>query len=75
MTGDSVAIVEPYLEGTSAAVVSRALADRPHRLLSIGVPNIEYRQYGTPENHAHAHGLDPEGLRARIEGWLTPVAA
>jgi transketolase len=75
MTGDSVAIVEPYLEGTSAAVVSAALADRAHRLLAIGVPNIEFRQYGSIEHHDRAHGLDAAGLRARIEGWLTPVAA
>jgi transketolase len=75
MTGDSVAIVEPYLEGTSAGVISAALADRAHRLLAIGVPNIEFRQYGSIEHHDRAHGLDAAGLRARIEGWRTPVAA
>lgn len=74
MTGDSVAIVEPYLEGTSAAEISRALADRPHRLVSIGVPNVEHRRYGTAKEHARAHGLDAEGLRARINTWLARVA-
>ncbi len=75
MTGDSVVIVEPYLEGTSAGVVSAALSDRAHRLLAIGVPNAEYRHYGSTTEHDRGHGLDASGLRARIEGWVTPVAA
>lgn len=75
MTGDAVAIVEPYLEGTSAAEISAALAHRPHRLLSIGVPNVEHRRYGRPQDHDRAHGLDADGLRARLEEWLAPVAA
>lgn len=75
LTGDSVAIVEPYLEGTTAAEISRALADRPHRLLSIGVPNLEHRRYGTPKDHSRAYGLDAEGLRLRITKWLSPRAA
>jgi transketolase len=70
ITGDSVAIVEPYLEGTSAGVVSAALADRAHRLLAIGVKNIEFRQYGSIEHHDRAHGLNAAGLQARIESWL-----
>ena len=37
--GTDVVLVEPYLEGTSAPEVTAALADRPHRLLSLGVPN------------------------------------
>ena len=65
-----VILVEPYLEGTSAAEVSHALEDRPHRLLSIGVPNTEHRRYGTRRHHAAAHGLDVGGLRTRIEEFL-----
>ena len=75
MTGDSVALVEPYLEGTSAAEISAALSHRAHRLLSIGVPRTEHRRYGSAADHDRAHGLDPSGLRARIEAWLQPVAA
>ena len=63
-------IVEPYLEGTSAHVVSRALSDVPHRLLSIGVPNEEIRKYGTPTEHEHARGLDAASLRHSIAGFL-----
>ncbi|MFL1431855.1 MULTISPECIES: transketolase family protein [unclassified Nocardiopsis] len=58
-----VMLVEPYLKGTSAHEVSEALADRRHRQLSLGVPrNTELRAYGTPADHARAHGLDAEGI-------------
>ena len=39
----SVVLVEPYLAGTSSHPVSSALASRPHRLLSLGVPRTELR--------------------------------
>ena len=67
-----VVLVEPYLEGTSAAEASAALADYPHRLVCIGVPNIEHRRYGTWREHDAAHGLDADGLRGRIGRALAP---
>lgn len=70
MTGTDVVLAEPYLEGTSAADVSAALSDLPHRLLSIGVPRTEHRKYGTPAQHNEAHRLDAPGIRGRIAGWL-----
>ena len=66
----NVILVEPYLDGTSSQDVSAALLDRPHRLLSIGVPNVEHRHYGTPSDHEAAHGLDANGLRSRINAFL-----
>ncbi|SHJ04245.1 transketolase [Nocardiopsis flavescens] len=58
-----VMLVEPYLRGTSAHEVSEALADRRHRQLSLGVSrDTELRAYGTPADHARAHGLDTEGI-------------
>ena len=68
--GTDVILIEPYLEGTSAAEVAAALCDHPHRLLAIGVPNVEHRHYGTRHHHAAAHGLDVAGLRSRIERFL-----
>ena len=68
--GSEIVLVEPYLAGTSSAEVSRALADRPHRLLALGVANVELRRYGTPLEHRAAHGLDAAGIRASIEAWL-----
>jgi transketolase len=65
-----VVIVEPYLAGTSAAVVSERLRALPHRLLSLGVPLAEHRHYGTPEEHAAAHRLDPRGIRQSIEAFI-----
>jgi transketolase len=68
--GDAVVLVEPYLAGTSAAEVSAALADRPHRLLALGVPNAEFRRYGDGAEHRTAHGLDAAGIRASLEAFL-----
>ena len=65
-----VVLVEPWLEGTSAHVVSAALRDVPHRLLALGVRREELRRYGTAEDHVRAHGLDAAGLRASIDGFL-----
>ena len=66
LTGDVVVLVEPYLAGTSTAEVAAALADIPHRIAAIGVPNIEHRKYGTWREHNAAHGLDARGIRARV---------
>ncbi|WP_412541278.1 transketolase [Longispora sp. K20-0274] len=63
-------VVEPYLAGTSAHLVTEALNDRPHRLLPLGVGREELRVYGTPADHDRLHGLDPAGLRASITGFL-----
>ncbi len=71
LTGSDVVLVEPYLEGTSANEITAALADLPTRLLSVGVPNTEHRHYGTRHHHAAAHGLDVDGLRARISSFLS----
>ncbi|MGY5072506.1 transketolase family protein [Streptomyces griseus] len=67
-----VVIVEPYLAGTSAAATGEALMDLPHRVLGLGVGRAELRRYGRIEEHLAAHGLDPQGLRARITGFLRP---
>ncbi|MBA4180280.1 MAG: transketolase [Anaerolinea sp.] len=66
MAGSQVVLVEPYLEGTTASEVAKALLNRPHRLLSIGVPLAERHRYGTPAEHDRALGLDAQGLRERI---------
>ena len=66
----AVVLVEPYLAGTSAFAVASALASRPHRLLSLGVPRGELRRYGTPADHAAAYGLDASGIRRSVTGFL-----
>lgn len=65
-----VVMVEPYLAGTSAGVISERLRAIPHRLLSLGVSPVEQRRYGTPEQHARAHRLDARGLRQSIEAFV-----
>lgn len=61
-----VVLVEPYLAGTSSRCVNDALVDVPHRLLALGVGRQELRRYGSPEDHAAAHGLDAAGIRRAI---------
>jgi transketolase len=65
-----VVVVEPFAEGTLAVEITSALSHRPVRLLSIGVPRIVLRRYGTREEHDRAHGLDARGVRARIDAFL-----
>lgn len=75
VTGDSLAIVEPYLEGTSLPAITGALSGRPMRYLAVGVPNAEHRHYGSPRQHDAAFGLDAPGLRQRLTAWLERVPA
>jgi transketolase len=70
LASSSVVLVEPYLAGTSAYVVSSALAGRAHRLLSLGVGRTELRRYGTPSYHAALHGLDAIGIRSSVQSFL-----
>lgn len=65
-----VAIVEPYLAGTSTRFVNEALVDRSHRVLGLGVGRQELRRYGQLDEHLAGHGLDPHGLRESIGGFL-----
>ena len=69
LRGTDVVLVEPYLAGTSAAEVARALVDRPHRLLALGVEIPELRRYGTPAEHRAAQGLDAAGIRASLDAF------
>ncbi|GLW52357.1 transketolase family protein [Kitasatospora phosalacinea] len=65
-----VVLVEPYLAGTSERAAHRALAELPHRVLSLGVPQAEHRHYGSVPEHLAAYGLDAAGLHARIAEYL-----
>ncbi|HEY0951806.1 transketolase family protein [Nocardioides sp.] len=70
-----VVLVEPYLCGTSSHLVAAALRDLPHRQLALGVGRHELRRYGTPEDHAAAHGMDPVGIRRSVTAFLAARAA
>lgn len=70
LVNQEIVVVEPYLAGTSAAIVSEALSGRPHRALHLGVGRAEVRRYGSWRDHARAHGLDPAGLRRSISDFL-----
>jgi transketolase len=69
VTTGEIVVVEPYARGTSAHLVSEALSGLPHRALYLGAGRAEVRRYGTQEDHARAHGLDPAGLRRSISAF------
>lgn len=73
-TGADIILVEPTLAGTSAPAVAEAVQDRPHRLLALGVENVELRRYGTGVEHRSAHGLDAAGIRRSLAGFLSAPA-
>jgi transketolase len=68
--GDTVVVVEPYYEGTTALAMRAALEDRAARVVSIGVPRRFLHHYGEPEEHDAALGLDVAGLRRRLTALL-----
>jgi transketolase len=63
-------LVEPTLAGTSAAALNAALRDRPHRVLALGVGNVELRRYGAGSDHRAEHGLDAAGIRRSLQEFL-----
>jgi transketolase len=66
LSAPDVAVVEPYLAGSSTARIAEALQDVPHRVLGLGVRREELRRYGTAEEHDAVHGLDRAGIRAAL---------
>lgn len=63
---DRVAVLEPFLEGTTAAAVGAALGGSGVLVEHIGVGVGEQRRYGAPADHARLHGLDAPGIRRRL---------
>ncbi|MGH8794826.1 MAG: transketolase family protein [Stackebrandtia sp.] len=68
--GEATVLVEPYLAGTSDWVVNAALADRPHRLLSLGVGRVDLHRFGAPDDHDRWHGLDPASVKTALTDFL-----
>jgi transketolase len=67
---DEVVIVEPLYEATLVAQVAAAIAHRPARLLSIGVPRRVIGAYGAAAEHDRQVGLDTAGIRQRVLRFL-----
>ena len=66
-----VVLVEPYILGTSASEVSGALHDRPHRLMLLGMRDMERCNYGTLDDHIEAHGLDADSFCDSISEFIS----
>jgi transketolase len=68
--GAEVVVIEPFHEGTTAALVSSARRDVPSRFLHIGVPRRVLRGYGEPADLDREAELTREAIRRRISGFL-----
>jgi len=68
IAGDSpnVIVVEPFYEGTSAAVLADTFRGVPASLTFVGVPRSFIHGYGTPDELDADLGLDAAGLRRRL---------
>jgi transketolase len=75
--GDTSALVtvEPFYEGTAAAVVTAALVSRGMRYLSIGVPRAFIHAYGEPAEIDADLGLDGTGFRERLRQLIASLSA
>jgi transketolase len=69
--GSLLVTVEPFYEGTAASVVTAALADRPIRYVSIGVPRAFIHAYGEPEDLDADLSLDAVGIGRRLRSLLS----
>lgn len=66
----NVILVEPYLAGTSSAQVADSLVDVPHRILALGVGEVDTHHFGTRIEHDRRHGLDAEGIARAVANFL-----
>jgi transketolase len=70
VTEPDIAIVEPYLAGTSVGAVATTMHAMRHRVLGLGVGHRDLRRYGTVADHDAAHGLDAAGLRRSLDEFF-----
>ncbi len=69
-----VVAVEPFYEGTLARTLAEALAGRPARIGSIGVPRAFLSTYGTVAELDRDLGMDEAGVRQALVRWFAEPA-
>lgn len=62
----AIAVVEPWYEGSSAAVMTRALGHLPTTYSFIGAPRAFVHDYGTWQEIEADLGMDAAGIRAQL---------
>jgi transketolase len=70
LENNSIVLVEPYLAGSSDWIVTSALRDRPHRLLSLGVGRQDLHRFGSADDHDRWHGLDAASIREQLATFI-----
>lgn len=64
---DRLIVLEPFLEGTTAAAVGAAMRGSGIEVVHRGIGLAEHRRYGGPDDHARFHGLDTAGIIRLID--------
>lgn len=64
--GETVVAVEPFHAGTLAFQLAEALADRPARIVEIGVPRETISGYGTVAEIDARIGREAAGIAERL---------
>ncbi len=67
----NIVLVEPYYEGGLVPDICAAMAHTLIRIETIGVPHEVLSHYGTPEQHDASIGFTPQGIKRRIERFLS----
>lgn len=63
---NKIIVVEPYYEGTTVLGVMTALQGRQVAVTCIGIPRSFIRNYGKPDEHDKALGLDTDSIARTI---------
>ena len=68
---NKIVLVEPYYAGVLVPDICAAMGRIPVAIESIGVPHEVLSRYGTSQQHDEALGLTPQGIRRRVERFLS----
>lgn len=68
---ETLIVCEPFYEGTTNRLITKALEGKKYKLYNIGVPNEFLTNYGGKKDHDKKLKLDYETLSLRVQKCLT----
>jgi len=70
LKNNKIVTIEPYYKGVIASKIIEKMGDISLSIKTIGVPHEFIHQYGQVSEHDKYCGLDVEGIRRTIQGFL-----